>query len=117
MCKVEPASVEKNLLAAIRAQVGVQAMAAFQTLQEKGVCLAHFCSAVQALSGQGLIHSSDPSHPLVTGLAAAKILELGLEAENNPIRTPAPVKEVRILAQGFKGFLDQVLGRGSFRVV
>jgi serine/threonine protein kinase len=117
MCKVEAASVEKNLLAAIRGQVGVQAMAAFQSLQEKGVCLAHFCSAVQALSGQGLIRSSDPSQPLVTGLAAAKILELGLEAENTPLRTPAPGKEVRILPQGFRVFLDQVLGRGSFGVV
>lgn len=117
MCKVEPASVEKALLAAIRGQVGVQAMAAFQSLQEKGVCLAHFCAAVQALSGHGHIRSSDPSHPLVSGMAAARILELGLEADNNPIRQPAPGKEVRLLAQGFKVFLDQVLGRGSFGVV
>src|SRR5204862_575451 len=117
MCRVEAASVEKHLLAAIRGQVGVQALTAFQTLQEKGVCLAHYCSAVQALAGQGLIRSSDPSHPLVSGLAAAKILELGLEAENNTIRTPSPGKEVRELAQGFRVFLDQVLGRGSFGVV
>ncbi|HZE97638.1 MAG TPA: serine/threonine-protein kinase [Planctomycetota bacterium] len=117
MCKVEAASIEKTLLAAIRGQVGVQSLTAFQSLQEKGVCLAHFCSAVQGLAGQGLIQSSDPSHPLVAGLAAAKILELGLEAEARSPQTPAPGKEVRILAQGFKVFLDQPLGRGSFGVV
>src|SRR5579862_3497301 len=114
MCRVEPASIEKQLLSAIQGQVGVQALAAFQSLQEKGVCLAHYCSAVQSLAGQGLIRSSDPLHPLVSGLAAAKILELGLETEGNPVRLPAAGKEVRVLAQGFRVLLDQILGRGSF---
>ena len=34
MCKVEQASIEKHLLSAIQSQVGVQAMSAFQSLQE-----------------------------------------------------------------------------------
>ncbi len=117
MCKVDGTAIEKSLLAAVQSQVGVQALSAFQSLQEKGICLAHFCAAVQGLAGQGLIRSSDPSHPLVSGLAPAKILELGLESEGTPGRTPTPSKEVRILAQGFKVFLDQPLGRGSFGVV
>jgi serine/threonine-protein kinase len=117
MCRVEAASIEKNLLGAIQSQGGVQALSAFQSLQEKGVCLAHYCAAVQTLAGQGLIRSSDPAHPLVSGLAAARILELGLEAESTPIRSPAPGKEIRVLSNGFKVFLDQVLGRGSFGVV
>src|SRR6187397_988332 len=117
MCKVASSSVEKSLLSAIQSQVGVQALSAFQSLQEGGVCLAHFCAAVQALSAQGQIRSSDPSHPLVSGMPPGKILELGLVSEGNPGQPTVASKEVRILAQSFKVFMDQPLGRGSFGVV
>jgi len=117
MCKVESSSVEQLLLSAIQSQVGVQALSAFQSLQEGGVCLAHFCAGVQALSSQGQIRSSDPSHPLVSGMPPGKILELGLVTEGNPGQPTVSSKEVRILAQSFKVFMDQPLGRGSFGVV
>jgi hypothetical protein len=117
MCKVESLSIEMSLLTAIRSQVGVQALSAFQSLQEGGVCLAHFCAAVQALAALGQIRSSDLSHPLVSGMPPGKILELGLVGEGNPGQPTAPSKEVRILAHSFKVFMDQPLGRGSFGVV
>jgi serine/threonine-protein kinase len=117
MCSLKPDKIEILLLSAVRIQQGIPALHAYQLLQEKGACLSHFCDAVQALSRAGSIKSSDPENPIMAGLAPAKILELGLEPELDGAPRPAKGKEVRELQQGFKIFLDQPLGRGSFGIV
>lgn len=116
MCTVSADKIENLLLSAIRIQGGMPALSAYELLQEKGVCLAHYCEAVLALGREGSIRSSDPLHPLQPGLKPAQILELGLEPEG-PVQASTREKGVRLLAQGFKIFLDQPLGHGSFGVV
>jgi len=78
------------------------ALSAYELLQEKGVCLAHFCSAALALARAGSIRSSDPANPLSPGLAPARILELGFEPERDAQSPPEKGKEIRTLSQGFK---------------
>ncbi len=118
MCKVDSSKIRAQLLSAIRSHVGLPALSAYEILQDQGVCLAHFCSAVHALSRDGTVRSSDPSQPLESSLPPAKILELGLEADAEGAPEPdAPGREIRTLAQGFQVYLDQPLGRGSFGVV
>jgi eukaryotic-like serine/threonine-protein kinase len=115
MCKIQSDKIEALLLSAIRIQVGIPAMSAYDLMQDKGVCLHHFCNATLALARAGSIRSSDSNLPLGDGLAPKQILELGLE----PIGPPAGEREkgIRALAQGFKVFLDEPLGRGSFGIV
>jgi len=117
MCTVKKDKIEILLLSALRIQNGMPALSAFDLLHEKGACLAHFCDAVMSLSRAGTIRSSDPAHPLETGMTPKQIMELALEPEPGPDPRPQPGKEVRILSQGFKVFLDQPLGRGSFGIV
>jgi serine/threonine protein kinase len=117
MCTVKPDKIELLLLSAVRIQQGIPALHAYQLLQDKGACLSHFCDAVHALARAGSIKSSDAANPIVPGLAPSKILELGLEPEPDGAPRPAKGKEVRELKQGFKIFLDQPLGRGSFGIV
>jgi len=117
MCTVKPEKIEILLLSALRIQSGMPALQAYQLLQDKGACLAHFCDAVQALNRAGSIRSSDAANPIVAGLPPAKILELALVPELDGAIRPAKGKEIRILSQGFKVFLDQPLGRGSFGIV
>jgi len=117
MCSLKPDKLEILLLSAVRIQQGIPALHAYQLLQAKGACLAHFCDAIHALSRAGSIKSSDPENPILSGLAPSKILELGLEPELGGAPRPAKGKEVRELKQGFKIFLDQPLGRGSFGIV
>ncbi|MBI3855408.1 MAG: serine/threonine protein kinase [Planctomycetes bacterium] len=117
MCTVKKDKIEILLLSALRIQNGMPALSAYELLQDKGACLAHFCEAVLALSRAGSIRSSDAAHPLSADLAPKQILELGLEPEAGPDPRPKPGKEVRILSQGFKVYLDQPLGRGSFGIV
>src|SRR5262245_16742150 len=117
MCTVKKDKIEILLLSALRIQNGMPAMSAYDLLQEKGACLAHFCEAALELGRSGTIRSTDPSHPLEAGLTPKQILELGLEPEPGPDPRPKPGKELRILAQGFKVFLDQPLGKGSFGIV
>ena len=71
MCRVDPAAVEKHLLAAIRSQGGVQALVAFQTLQEKGVIVGdvrkHTLGAgTNFASGQTPCFVINLSHSLMT---------------------------------------------------
>jgi len=117
MCTVKPEKIEILLLSALRIQSGMPALQAYQLLQDKGACLAHFCDAVHALNRAGSIKSSDEANPIVAGLPPAKILELALVPELDGAIRPAKGKEIRILSQGFKVFLDQPLGRGSFGIV
>jgi serine/threonine protein kinase len=117
MCTVKPEKIEILLLSAVRIQEGIPALHAYQLLQEKGACLEHFCKALTALSRAGSVRSSDPEHPLMDGLPPAKIMELALVPELGGAVRPAKGKEVRVLPQGFKIFLDQPLGRGSFGIV
>jgi serine/threonine protein kinase len=117
MCKLKSDKIEILLLSAIRIQVGMPALSAYELLQDKGACLAHFCDAVIALARAGSIKSSDPAHPLSSDLTPKQILDLGLEPESHADPRPARKKEVRILPQGFKVHLDEPLGRGSFGIV
>ena len=117
MCTVKPEKIEILLLSALRIQSGMPALQAYQLLQDKGACLAHFCDAVHALNRAGSIKSSDAANPIVAGLPPAKILELALVPELDGAIRPAKGKEIRVLSQGFKVFLDQPLGRGSFGIV
>ena len=117
MCTVKPDKVEILLLSALQIQNGMPALSAYELLQAKGVCLAHFTEAVLSLSRAGAIRSSDPAHPVEPGLTPKQIMDLALEPEPGPDPRPQKGNEVRLLAQGFKVFLDQPLGRGSFGVV
>lgn len=117
MCTLATNRIETLLLTALRIQVGMPALSAYELLSAKGSCLVHFCAAVVSLSRAGLIRSSDPAHPLAAELTPKEILELGLEPESHEDPRPSPGQEVRILSQGFKVFLDQPLGRGSFGIV
>ena len=117
MCTLKKDKIEILLLSGLRIQNGMPALSAYELLQAKGACLAHFCDAVLALARAGSIRSSDPAHPLGAGLAPKEILDLGLEPEFGPDPRPSPGKEIRILSQGFKVHLDQPLGRGSFGIV
>jgi len=117
MCTVKPEKIEILLLSAVRIQEGIPALHAYQLLQDKGACLHHFCDAVHALARAGSIKSSDSEHPIMAGLAPSKILELALVSELDGAPRPAKGNEVRVLPQGFKIFLDQPLGRGSFGIV
>ncbi len=115
MCKVGKDKIEALLLSAIRIQVGMPALSAYELLHDKGVCLAHFTEAAVALGKDGSIRSSDPNHPLSESLTPKQLLELGLEPQSLP--TAEREKGVRTLSQGFKVYLDAPLGRGSFGVV
>jgi eukaryotic-like serine/threonine-protein kinase len=115
MCKVGKDKIEALLLSAIRIQVGMPALSAYELLQDKGVCLAHFSDAAIVLGKDGSIRSSDPAHPIAEGLTPKQLLELGLEPQGVP--TAERDKGVRTLSQGFKVYLDAPLGRGSFGVV
>ncbi len=117
MCTVKSDKIEILLLSAVRIQQGIPVLHAYQLLQDKGACLEHFCDALHALHRAGSIKSTDPEHPILSGLAPAKILELALEPVDGGAPRPAKGREVRVLAQGFKVFLDQPLGRGSFGMV
>ena len=117
MCTVSAEKIEILLLSAVRIQEGIPALHAYQLLHDKGACLVHFCDAVQALSRAGSIKSSDPENPIMAHLPPNKILELAFLPEVGGAVRPAKGKEVRVLAQGFKLFLDQPLGRGSFGIV
>jgi serine/threonine protein kinase len=115
MCKVGKDKIEALLLSAIRIQVGMPALAAYDLLHEKGACLTHFCDAAVALGKDGSIRSSDPAQPIRDGMAPKQLLELGLEPQGIP--TVERDKGIRTLSQGFKVHLDAPLGRGSFGVV
>src|SRR5689334_2750768 len=115
MCNVGKDKIETLLLSAIRIQVGMPALSAYELLHDKGVCLAHFSDAVLFLGQDGSIRSSDPAHPLAEGLTPKQLLELGLEPQGLPVADRD--KGVRTLSQGFKVFMDAPLGRGSFGVV
>jgi eukaryotic-like serine/threonine-protein kinase len=117
MCTVNKDKIEILLLSALRIQNGMPALSAFELLRDKGACLAHYCDAVLSLGRAGTIRSSDPNHPLESGLTPKQIMELALEPEPGPDPRPQKGKEVRTLAHGFKVFLDQPLGRGSFGIV
>ena len=107
--------VELWLLEALRSQAGLPALAAYDHLRDKGVCLGHFCDAVRSLSSRGLIRSSDPSTPIDPALPPPKILELGLEATGTS--PEKPVAPVRALRRGYEVYLDRPLGRGAFGAV
>jgi len=115
MCNVGKDKIETLLLSAVRIQVGMPALSAYELLHDKGICLAHFCDAALFLARDGSIRSSDPAHPLAEGLTPKQLLELGLEPQGLPVADRD--KGVRSLSQGFKVYLDAPLGRGSFGVV
>src|SRR5215831_1533836 len=117
MCTVKKDKIEILLLSALRIQNGMPALSAFDLLHDKGACLVHFCEAVLALGRAGAIRSSDPAHPLEAHLTPKQILDLALEPEPGPDPRPQKGNETRVLAQGFKVFLDQPLGKGSFGMV
>jgi serine/threonine-protein kinase len=117
MCTVKKDKIEILLLSALRIQNGMPSLSAFDLLHAKGACLSHFCDAVLSLGRAGTIRSTDPAHPLEAGLTPKQIMDLALEPEPGPDPRPQKGKEVRILDQGFKVFLDQPLGRGSFGIV
>jgi serine/threonine-protein kinase len=116
MCRIEPESVQAHVLAVLRGHVGLPALAAYDLLHRKGACLAHFCEAVRALARRGSVRSSDPAQPISPDLAPARLLELGLEAPVVPPAESSGDRE-RLLPHGFRVFLDQPLGRGSFGLV
>lgn len=114
MCQPQgrPEEVESALLEALRHHGGLPALAAYQHLQEKGICLQHFTEAVQSLARRGLVRSGDPSNPVDPALPPGKILELGLEPDIAP--SPSGVRRFR---EGVDVYLDRPLGRGAFGAV
>lgn len=112
MCARKPESIETRLLEAVREKTGLPALAAYGRLHEEGVCLIHFCGAVEHLSSRGRIRSADPERPIRPGMLPSRVLELHFDDASLPPRERPANGAVRRLGD-FDVRLDQPLGNGS----